>query len=698
MSVPVPPLTSSLPSPLLLPVATNVSSSPPPDSPSAPSAAVDHVVAAVAAEQVAALVAPQRVVPCTAAHRVPARAADELVVGGAAVQLVGGSAAEDGLGGRRDVVALLRGAARDRVLAVVGDVVDRHQDARAALAVVGDVVRTALAVERVGPAGRDVLEEDVAVVAAELEVVALPAGDRVVAGPALQAVGARVAEHAVVRGATAEVLDVGVDVVARAVRPVVGRAVQGAAADRQHLVLDAVGVAGDVGVGAAEQLVRVGRPSQGVVAVAAAQDVLPDAAHQRVVAVEALDRVGAGTARQRVVRRPAAQVLHVGLDVVARARRPVVGRAVVGRAVDVDGLVRRAGGVAGEVGRAGTAVVCVGAGVAAHPVVAVAPVQDVVAEAAVEAVGAAEPLEGVGHAGARDHVRRRAAADVLDVGAHVVPRAGRAVVGRAVVGDVVDGDDLALRARRVAREVGDARAAVVDVGAHVPAHPVVAGAAVEDVVAEAADERVVPAAGRQRVVAEAAVERVGRAAADRGRVVAVGQRQRDLRHPRRRTGRRVARHRAPAGAVAVGDRRHAGVRDRVAAAAERHGDRVDLGYRRGVAQGRAVLPGGRRLGGGGDGEDARRREHQAQPDPHGATLSGGGAMCNTSIAPWSSGTAPELGAADASRNRRGREQLHARGGGVGVGAARPADALAAAVCLVGLERQEGAGFALGGLD
>ena len=67
------------------------------------------------------------------------------------------------------------------------------------------------------------------------------------------------------------------------------------------------------------------------------------------------------------------------------------------------------------------------------------------------------------------------------------------------------------------------------------------------------------------------------------------------------------------------------------------------------------------------------------------------------------GAARPVWGGDGFRRRRSgarggrREQLHARRGVLGVGGAGPADALAAAVGLVGLERRNGAGLALGDL-
>ena len=288
----------------------------------------------------------------------------------------------------------------------------------------------------------------------------------------------------------------------------------------------------------------------------------------------------------------AAQVLDVGADVVARAERPVVGRAVVGGVVDDrrprPGCCRRSW----PSRLPAPPLLCVRAGLAAHRVVAVAAGEVVVPRRADQDVAAAEPLERVRAVAAGDGVPGRAAADVLDVGARRrrerrparrrpsrrrrrrrrsspsrprccsssspgppsrarrrrrrprPRRAGRRrrrrrracrcplrrrwcrrrrgrsgrwpggsrpgcraaappvtfstsvltlsrafdrpVVGGAVVGQAVEVDRLGLRAVRVARGVG-ARVAVDRVGARSAAQRVVAGAAVQDVVAVGAE-------------------------------------------------------------------------------------------------------------------------------------------------------------------------------------------------------------------
>jgi hypothetical protein len=208
-------------------------------------------------------------------------------------------------------------------------------------------------------------------------------------------------EHVVARAA-GHVLDVGLHVVALA-----GRAVVGAAVERDP---DVRGVGAVVGQVAA-------RP--------AGEHVGAAAAGQRVVALAAGEPVGRPVAGQDVARRAADEVLDVALDVVALAVDAVVGDRVER---GEHGCRRRrvVGGVAGAL----AAVQLVGAGRADELVGARAAAQGVVALPAGERVVAAAALEPVDRRAAGQPVGAGAAGDDLDVAAHRVALAGLAVVRR----------------------------------------------------------------------------------------------------------------------------------------------------------------------------------------------------------------------------------------------------------------------------
>ena len=358
----------------------------------------------------------------------------------------------------------------------------------------GEDVVAGAAVDVIG--AEAALDLVVAVVAVDL-VVAVAAVDLVVAGSAADDVVAVLAVDVVV---TAEAVDGVVVLLAEHGVDAVGaeqRVGAEAAVDErpERLVHRLLGRDRDDGLALVE-LIAVGRRVLDVhrVVAEAAEDEVGGAVGDadRVVAAAAEHLVFAGTAREHVVAVGAGEAV-----VVASAFQPVVAVLAVDRVA---------------VGLAIDRVVAV---LAEQPVAGAAAVEDVVVIAAIEPVGAVAAVELV-VARAADDLALGAAAAVDDVvpgpavEQDVAAQPGFAddVVALAAVERVVGVAAVDAIVARAAIDHVVAEAAVQEVVARAAVQLVDAGRAVPHVVALAAVERVVAARGHERVVAGAAVEHV----------------------------------------------------------------------------------------------------------------------------------------------------------------------------------------------
>ena len=462
--------------------------------------AVDLVGIQPAVDHVAVVTAVQRVLPETAldavhaglaVYEVAMLAATDLVVAGATLDDVGAPQAPDA------VIAL---AAEDAVAQV-----DRVEQVAVVAATVGadDDVVAVVALQDLAQAHTG--QQHVVVVAAGQRIRALAAVQQVLAGIAVQGIGARFAHQVVV------VLVARQDIVAAAAVEAVapGVALQQVGARFAVELVIAAAAEQLVVVVAAVQAVRMFATHHQVDAVAAEDQIFARVAVQQVVAGLAVDAVVVFLATHRVIATTAQDQVLAGAaqdGVVAGVAVQLVGLAVTVQRVLVSAAMDDvdAAAAADEV-VAGIAVEAVGTGATEDLVIATAAEGLVIAVLPGDVVVAELPIERVVAAGAAHAV---VGADMA--GAEVAEQQ----VAGAVVGTEADTETIQRVGIGAAVEPVLAGIAHQDVVALLTVEQVHVDAAHEAVVADTTEEVVLAHATKQRIVARAAVELVGAALAE----------------------------------------------------------------------------------------------------------------------------------------------------------------------------------------